>query len=562
MPNPYHLLANGNFNTDDSYSIQRALDDLCEMYKDYKYELQSSTEYSDTKYYICVQTMGFWRGPDTTVHDFWDGDGWSWLRPPQETQMAMQFLPLCYGVDGIHDFAFQSFNDDDVVGYWQAININEGSIEASGAYEGLKAANKKIAVYGPLLSSPVTHGQDSPQLTWRDALTLQVSDTPITLYSPDIRSYGVTDLGVESVVILPSGNGFYQGAVHAGFYKDMLSGFSSFMLVNRRANYFNTDPSMRYDNPRYVPPSMLDSFFTPAEPQTVRFYLNQDAHNMVGDNVGLYDPSTKALYTGENNTIDVPIGPGDGILVQMCATLPETVTDDTILAHSVVLQGDIEITNDVEIEILQNTQVTILDNTHFILESGASLNIAGNISIGDSVRFSIASQATVNISEAVCEFQGALLIDGNGSFNVADSTSSTYLENSQSYISEGVIVNLSGVQTYRKNAQVIVTGQSELSYENAELYLGALVRIKTDHSFLNFLHSSISQGANADSIFVNNLSSIYILNSTIKWAPIYVRATNLHMENSTIEVKNNRRGFQFITIHCSERTDNRRSRAK
>lgn len=111
MPNPYYLEADYHFNDDGLESVQEVFNGLASKYKEYKLELIQGNYDADQKYQICVQTMGHWWG--TTDIPFESNPkgfvGWSWLRPPKETQKAMKFLPLCYGVDGIHDFMFQSF---------------------------------------------------------------------------------------------------------------------------------------------------------------------------------------------------------------------------------------------------------------------------------------------------------------------------------------------------------------------------------------------------------------------------------------------------------------------
>ena len=243
MPNLYYLEATHNFNDTTHPSVQGQLTKLHNSYKRYKLNLEQEASLADTKYYICTQSMGTWFGGKTVPY-------WSWLRPPKETQKAIQLLPLCYGVDGIHSFSFQSWNaNENITRYWAAVNVpeltNPSSISLSGAYWGLKEANEKIKVYGPLLSSDRTHDAGtSPQLKWEESFAINQSEDPIAYFDGQIISLPSIGLSGMNVKTSP---GLYQGFVHAGIYTNQATGLPSIMLVNRRANYFN--PSIVHTTP-------------------------------------------------------------------------------------------------------------------------------------------------------------------------------------------------------------------------------------------------------------------------------------------------------------------------
>lgn len=82
-----------------TFFIQRLLDDnlLC-RYKSYRESIPQNDD--NFKFYPIVQSFGNWDE---------SGQWMSWLRPPKETQKMLQYLPLCYGADGIINYLFPTF---------------------------------------------------------------------------------------------------------------------------------------------------------------------------------------------------------------------------------------------------------------------------------------------------------------------------------------------------------------------------------------------------------------------------------------------------------------------
>jgi hypothetical protein len=398
MPNLYYLEAKHNFNDTTHPSVQGQLTKLHNSYKRYKLNLEQEASLADTKYYICTQSMGTWFGEQTVPY-------WSWLRLPKETQKAIQLLPLCYGVDGIHSFFFQSWNaSENITRYWAAVNVpeltNPSSISLSGAYWGLKEANEKIKVYGPLLSSDRTHDAGtSPQLKWEDSFAINQSEDPIAYFDGQIISLPSIGLSGMNVKTSP---GLYQGIVHAGIYTNQATGLPSIMLVNRRANYFDTD--MGADNPINIPPSLLDNFFIAADTLTTKFLTNQTANTLAGTYPSFYDPYTNEIHVSSNDVIEVDIGPGDGKLMQMCSSLPSIVTSNADVKNIAYLSGSITIDQGAVVTIHPGTVTKIFAHSSILVKGGSSLKISGAVEIADSVSIIVEDGSDIAFNDATCNW--------------------------------------------------------------------------------------------------------------------------------------------------------------
>lgn len=536
MVNPYPITPEvlWNESTYDENHIQNILDDfVLDKYRDAK-------EHSDLveggEFYACVQAMGRWR----------DNNWKEYILPPPQTQEMMQYLPLCYGADGIFNYRlFGNVDHPNLTSdeYGALVSVNLGSpIVNPPTFNAIQTANGKIKKYGPIITN----------LEWKGSNTILQSST-----NPYVETSSLYITGIANANSTLSGP--YGCYVQAGYFKDSFNN-PSIMLVNRRANYFNANG---LGNPKDVSISNYYACYPAFNSQKITVSISESATAQFGDYVALYDVASDSLYFEEGLDRTIQLEPGEGKYLQMCGTLPSLVSESISMPQKSVIGGEVTLSPSTVVSFLSNSSITVLPNTHITLSRGSILNLAGSITIGDSVRFSIADHAIVNISEANCEFIGALFIEGNGLFNVSDSTNSMYSSYKEysgstiypiSYIRNNATVNLSGNINYTNLSQVIVTGQSELSYLNAVLTLGVAAKIKADNSCLNFFHTSISPSSVAgDSIIVNNLSSINIQNSTIRNAPIYVRGSDLLMENSYIQVKSGKSGI-MVTNPYTDRS--------
>jgi len=88
-------------NPENPYTgIQVKLDKMLDNYRYYTEQCQS---HPDINYVFIVQSFGKWDRNEQPFH--WR----SWMRPPYQTQTMLQYLPLCYGVDGIINYKTTSW---------------------------------------------------------------------------------------------------------------------------------------------------------------------------------------------------------------------------------------------------------------------------------------------------------------------------------------------------------------------------------------------------------------------------------------------------------------------
>mgnify|MGYP001216246856 FL=1 len=492
---------------------------------------------------------------------------WSFYQyPTPQMVKCLQFLPLCYGVDGIIDYhlyniipnVIQQINEpynyqeieseiqESSLKWYSMLDVSnyntpDYSIDSTSLYSAICEANDKICVYGPITKN----------LNWQDAVTIGISGLfqPGEIYSePSSLLNGTTYLDSIKVVSVNSNPEQYEGYIQCGFFSDN-NNEPLYMLVNRRTNFVNdTNGSLKFYSVSdirncvgyNIPPS-----------QRVRFKPNNFAFNHFGS-PALYDPYSHSLYFQSGQNIDLQINSGDGILLEMCASLPPSVSSNTTLRKKIYLGGNISLNNGCTVNVEPNSVVSILPNTHITLDSNATFNIRGSISIGDSVHFTLSDNSTLSISNGVCNFGNTgttIIIDGNGNFIISDSTQCIYPISFTMNISEGTNVIISGIQTYKTGSKIFVSNNSSLTYQNSIINFGNLVRMYINNSSFSIssctiLPSSIS--AYYDSIFVSNFSYINILNSTISKVPIFVHNSNLYFINSNMEVNSNKTG---ITIN-------------
>lgn len=350
---------------------------------------------------------------------------WRYFKPPRSMNKCLQLLPLCYSADGILDFTLLASRNvmyGEIGEQYHRIAplehegnyVNIDVLEDDTAFEHLTEANQKIAVYGPFLR----------ELNWIDADCLMTNGgcdgVPVSpFFLSGLRVKDPSELplgGIPPVPEVPYPH--YTGYVQCGFYNDGQLA-PSFMLVNRRAVY-------RESGENSVAQLPIDDNFVDACSQTVIFVPSSGAETHFGSDVGLYDPYDGQLYRREGSDIRVSIGPGDGKMLEMCGTLPALVSSDMTLRQKVYLAGDINISANTEVIFEPGTEIVILPDTHFTLDSNAIMSFQGTVSVGDSVRFSIADSASVNIANATYSILGKLFVEGNGQYTVDGSTGCYY----------------------------------------------------------------------------------------------------------------------------------------
>ncbi|MGI6198093.1 MAG: right-handed parallel beta-helix repeat-containing protein [Candidatus Cloacimonadaceae bacterium] len=328
---------------------------------------------------------------------------WRYFKPPQSMIKCLQFLPLCYSADGILDFTLLS--REGKYNYYFRVaplthNYNYTNLHVTPnntAFENLTEANQKIAIYGPYLTG----------LKWENADCLMTTggSNDITL-----SNFYLTSLKVQDPNSIPPGEDpilpSYNGYVQCGYYADNQSS-PTFMLVNRRAVHRITAGNV-------VVGKNVDAEFENANSQTVVFVPSAGASNHFGSDVALYDRYAGELYREGDSGINVSIGPGDGKMLEMCAILPDEVSENTTLPYKTVLEGDIAILPGINVVTNSTAETRILSNSTVTIGDGASFTLRGEVVIGDDVDINVTQGGSLIFDDAQCTWGAGSLIRVNG----------------------------------------------------------------------------------------------------------------------------------------------------
>jgi hypothetical protein len=495
-------------------------------------QMLKDPDYSDTELICVPQEFG-----EFTIDDEGNLDHWRFVMPPRSMAKCLQLMPLCYGADGIMSFVMATkeslyeIEGEDVYRLAPLMHNDDYSnlhvLPSSSAFDMIAAANSKISVYGPKIKT----------LNWVTADSIMVNGTHPEV---DLNSLHLASLEVTNPDYIN-----YNGYVQCGYYLDN-NQLPSFMLVNRRAVYKNA--------PGMVESREVDNYFTDYPDQNVQFAIDSGAVSMFGSdaaNVALYDPYEDALYKHiENspNVIDVSIGPGDGKLLEMCGTSPDTVDSNISLRQKAVLSGAITICSSDTLCTEPNSEVRIVQNTQITLNPGAALILRGNVSISDNVHITIGEGAYVNMSEANCKYEGTTWISGSGSFAVADSTSTTYDANAQIVFSGGVHGSIAGTHHLSTISKLIFRDNSQVTMPNTRLVVSNYSNIQVHKSNLVLQSCNImpkpGSTANGFKILSDSLSVLTIMGSSLENAPIeitnsdlFIQDCNFYIRDSTSAIK-------------------------
>jgi len=432
---------NWNQRTDPMFIQIRLENNLLVKYKDYK---TSCIDNPNMRFIPIVQSFGSWT-VDTGGQYEWK----PWLRPPKETQKMLQLLPLCYGADGVINFLFPTWNTSiGAVNYYGALSI----IDAGGSnfsyvphsnFYALQEANSKISTYASYLNNCSWVGVDSLRINNGQ------NDLPLS------------SLMMNGISILPS-EGRYQGYVQCGAFLNGNQPY--FMLVNRRANYVKTGY-----NPVTSNNESLDSCFEPALSQMLRFNPSADAYTHFGTSIALLDPYDDVLYLTSNQCIDVEIGPGDGLLVEIVGTLPNSVTTNSQLSTKAILEGSITIEPGIIVDVSSGTSTRIKKHSVIQINSGSSFTLRGEVTVEDSVRFSVAPNGTLIFDNVNCTWgRDAIVEITGGSLSITGGDCDT-----TSVLWKGIIADSGSTieisNTWIKNAKQISVVNSNLSLFNSRI---------------------------------------------------------------------------------------------
>lgn len=327
--------------------VQNYIGEMCKEYDDYK-----TLCHNENRDFIAVpQTYGKW---NPTTHN------WDVLYPPDKVMKSLQFLPLCYQAKGIIDFKFEGAISSSNAINTALMNSYNGQYYCAKQYEAIREANSKIKTYGALLNS--------------DGFEWLGADSIMT-YSP---SFDVSGVFLDNLYVTSTTKSSqYQGWIQAGFYKKDYT-FPYLMLVNRRA--IHTHQNLNTISPISTPPlQTYNDSYKSAPSQTVRLFpsSNPEVEQHIGTHIALYDPYDSTLYIQKNTIIDVPIGPGDGKLLQMVGTLPATVKANAVIKSTGYIKGKIVIKHKSDVTFDVGSDVTLYHGSIIRINKGSSLIIKG-----------------------------------------------------------------------------------------------------------------------------------------------------------------------------------------
>lgn len=146
----------------------------------------------------------------------------------------------------------------------------------------------------------------------------------------------------------------------------------------------------------------------------IAVYPDSTAHVRYGTHIGFIDPLDDTLYHALNQSIPIEIQPGDGKLLQMISTLPETVNTSVRIASKGILAGEIVLEEGGIVNVEAGTELTIKANSHITIHSGASFTFRGVVSIEDNVTISVLDDGAVNFDNAVCTWGESSILKVTG----------------------------------------------------------------------------------------------------------------------------------------------------
>jgi hypothetical protein len=406
MPDPYPIrpsfLSDNQLDWNDPSNqnvfFQTVIDRrVTDAYRDVKkYTISPSI---NGKFYPIVQAFGRWK----------DNKWLTFMLPPSETQKMLQFLPLCYGADGIFDYRLFGWLNHPDYDEYAAINVQYPNGTSyvppdSTTYRALLEANSKVLSYGPKTAS----------MNWINSVTITE-----TSYEP--ADVNLSSVWVDSIQDVDTNQtGPYGCYVECGMYTDTDS-TPYLMLVNRRANHFA--PNATYSYPGNVPVNQYDTCFPAFDSQRIGIIPDTMAYTQFGTYVAMFDSLGAQLHRKDGENIRVDIGPGDGILLQMCSTLPTLVTNNAELKNIAYLSGDIIIDNGAQVTIHPGTDTNIFANTSILVKGGATLTLSGQVIAGNNVSIRAELGSTISFDDAVCKWgqNSRLVIDSSTLISVNSS---------------------------------------------------------------------------------------------------------------------------------------------
>ncbi|MDP8314806.1 MAG: T9SS type A sorting domain-containing protein [Candidatus Celaenobacter antarcticus] len=401
MPDRYPSLVSIKWNTitTNKWScFQGRIDKMNEVYVSTKNECL----YKESKFYPIAQSFG--RKGQINGEFIWEG----YLLPPDESQKALCYLPLCYGSDGVFYYVFENMgspNDpyedeingdpihpdidepkDDILRYQVGLvnNYEDGAgWWITDQYYSVQESNAEILKLGEDFIKHLNWSEERTSTLMPDFTTINL-DLGI-LNNVEICAYDPTGLNNHDEY-----SEEYEGYVECSVYIE--NDIPYFMLVNRRGNFPYHDFVDEDGNliPEIIPDNTNVAFGN-ADPQEVTFYFSDlepwreySFTDMYEDDT-LYQDHTIIAQVSETGELEtsLPIEPGDGRLIRMSIhkSIPDTIDTQFTVPNNKHCLIDYTIT------VTESGTLVLNDGVTLHLDENSSFEVYGDIEIGNNVTF-------------------------------------------------------------------------------------------------------------------------------------------------------------------------------
>ena len=131
-----------------------------------------------------------------------------------------------------------------------------------------------------------------------------------------------------------------------------------------------------------MPPADYATCFPAFDSQMITITPDPTAFTRFGTHIGFFDAFNGSVCYASN---PIDILPGDGKLLEMCGTLPQEVSENSILSTKAVIEGNVTIQPGINVAINSGTETRIKSNTVINVGDGASFTLRDNVTIEDGV---------------------------------------------------------------------------------------------------------------------------------------------------------------------------------
>ncbi len=469
------------------------------------------------RFYPAVQNFGAVIGLNTT------SPKWGyWLYPPVATIKVLNYLPLCYGADGILSFTFNGFMGNAQDGFLKGLVNKAGYPDYSGAwetglqYDAVKHANAEIACIGKIIKNLDTWNGDNAKTIVDQSVSYPATFGSIT----NITVNATDNLGGHSDY-----DETYAGYVDCTLYtkavNNAINREAYLMLVNHRTNFLKyayTDPRA-YSDPVHFARTLSpdwnlakdpDIAFATADPQTVTVFLNSNSELNNYAMIDQYTGNEYEFYRTDQRpnyqySCSFPIDAGDGSLMKLDTILSETITANTTISNRVINKNltvsGCDLTIGDNVTLCQNAKI-LVTNSGRILISPSNSSISRKV-----VQFVEGSGIEIQSGSLIAsktDFSGiansrwaGIYVDNNGYANLDDCN----IYSAETGIEYRGIVSI--VNTTPNTSTVISNCKTGLiAHNNTNLnlqnMLGLLIKVPENGVGINVVN------AGTNDIFVGN----------------------------------------------------------